>query len=89
MSHLPGSPSPEARAALAAYEDAAHDLASKLRECTSGKQLAAKGFEHDVSLSAELDVLGLRTHPAGQCLCHVEEDMSARDAAPACLTFAD
>lgn len=57
MSHLPGSPSPEARAALAAYEDAAHDLAGKLRECSSGKQLAAKGFEHDVSLSAELDVL--------------------------------
>jgi 2-phosphosulfolactate phosphatase len=53
---LGGRPSPEARAAVAAFRDAAPDLASMLAGCTSGRELAARGLAADLDLAAEHDV---------------------------------
>jgi 2-phosphosulfolactate phosphatase len=56
--HLPGTRSPEALAAVAAFEAAAPDLAAHMHRCGSGKELIAQGFAADVDLAAQLDVSG-------------------------------
>jgi 2-phosphosulfolactate phosphatase len=53
---LGGRPAPEARAAVAAFLDAAPDLASVLASCTSGRELADRGLADDLALAAEHDV---------------------------------
>jgi 2-phosphosulfolactate phosphatase len=53
---LGGRPSPEARAAVAAFRDAAADLPATLAGCASGRELAARGHAADLRLAAELDV---------------------------------
>ena len=52
---LAGRPSPEARAAVAAFL-AADDLAATLADCASGRELAARGPAADLPLAAEHDV---------------------------------
>jgi 2-phosphosulfolactate phosphatase len=54
--HLPGTRSPEAQAAVAAFEAAVHDLAALLQQCSSGKELVELGFASDVELAGQLDV---------------------------------
>lgn len=56
IQHLPGSLSPEAQLALDAFRAAEPDLLARLKQCASGKQLIAMGFENDVPLIAETDV---------------------------------
>jgi 2-phosphosulfolactate phosphatase len=56
IAHLPGRPSPEARAALAAYRAAEADLAGFLAGCASARELAELGFAGDLPLAAELNV---------------------------------
>jgi len=51
---LGGRPSPEARAAVAAFRQ--HDLPHDLLACASGRELAALGRAAEVHLAAELDV---------------------------------
>jgi 2-phosphosulfolactate phosphatase len=53
---LGGRPSPEARAAVAAFLDAAADLPATLAGCVSGRELAARGHAADLRLAAERDV---------------------------------
>jgi 2-phosphosulfolactate phosphatase len=53
---LGGRPSPEARAAVAAFLDAAADLPATLAGCVSGHELAARGHAADLLLAAERDV---------------------------------
>jgi 2-phosphosulfolactate phosphatase len=53
---LGGRPSPEARAAVAAFLDAAVDLPAALAGCASGRELAARGHAGDLRLAAEHDV---------------------------------
>jgi 2-phosphosulfolactate phosphatase len=53
---LGGTPSPEARAAVAAFLDAAADLPAVLAGCVSGRELAARGEAADLRLAAEHDV---------------------------------
>jgi 2-phosphosulfolactate phosphatase len=53
---LGGDPSPEARAAVAAFLDAAPDLPAALATCASGLELAARGLAADLRLAAEHDV---------------------------------
>jgi 2-phosphosulfolactate phosphatase len=53
---LGGHPSPEARAAVAAFLDAAPDLPSVLAGCASGRELAARGLTADLRLAAAHDV---------------------------------
>jgi 2-phosphosulfolactate phosphatase len=48
--------SAEARAAVAAFLDAAPDLPSVLAGCASGRELAARGLAADLRLAAEHDV---------------------------------
>ena len=56
LSNLEGRPSPEARAAVAAWLDAKDSIETVLAECVSGKQLAANGLRDDVVYAGELDV---------------------------------
>jgi 2-phosphosulfolactate phosphatase len=55
LSVLPGARSPEAKAAVAAFEHAAADLEAFLRCCGSGRELVERGFVGDVTLAAALD----------------------------------
>ncbi|TVR57888.1 MAG: hypothetical protein EA426_11230 [Spirochaetaceae bacterium] len=55
IAQLPGRLSPEALAALAAFRAAEPDLLTALTQCSSGKELIAMGFEHDIPPTAELD----------------------------------
>jgi 2-phosphosulfolactate phosphatase len=56
LTALGGRPSPEARAAVAAFLDAAPDLPATLASCTSGRELVARGLAADLDLAAEHDV---------------------------------
>ncbi len=55
ISRLPGSPSPEARLAAAAFEHYKADLPAALGRCVSGRELIERGYADDVTLAAELD----------------------------------
>jgi 2-phosphosulfolactate phosphatase len=48
--------SPEARAALAAFQSAADDLPAVLAACSSGRELIERGYAGDVAYAAQLDV---------------------------------
>jgi len=47
--------SPEARAAVAAYDAVAQDLPTMLHDCAGGRELTQYGFPEDVAIAAELD----------------------------------
>src|SRR5207249_999853 len=53
---LPGRRSPEADAAVAAFEARADRLAETLAACASGRELVERGYPQDVDLAARLDV---------------------------------
>lgn len=53
---LGGSLSPESQTAVTAFRDSEADISSRLRQCVSGRELIAKGFEQDVVLAAQVDV---------------------------------
>lgn len=53
---LPGTRSPEARAAIAAFETAAPNMAGFLKSCASGRELVERGFEADVLLASDLNL---------------------------------
>jgi 2-phosphosulfolactate phosphatase len=50
--------SPEARAAVAAYDAVADDLPALLHECVGGRELTQYGFSADVAIAAEVDESG-------------------------------
>jgi 2-phosphosulfolactate phosphatase len=52
---LPGSRSPEASIAVAAFVTALTDLRGALASCASGVELAQRGFPDDIELAAQLD----------------------------------
>jgi 2-phosphosulfolactate phosphatase len=52
--HLPGARSPEALAAVAAFEAASSKLGDHLRRCSSGRELIERGFPDDVDVAAQL-----------------------------------
>lgn len=56
VSQLNGSLSPEACAALAAFRHAYAETELLMKQCGSGKELIARGFEDDVVLASALDV---------------------------------
>ncbi|NIK55881.1 2-phosphosulfolactate phosphatase [Kribbella shirazensis] len=47
--------SPEARAAVAAYDTVAGDLPRQLHECAGGRELTQYGYPEDVAIAAEVD----------------------------------
>ena len=53
---LTGRLSPEARIAVAAFESVRESLREQLLSCSSGRELAERGFTADVELAAEVDV---------------------------------
>jgi 2-phosphosulfolactate phosphatase len=56
LAAMTGNPSPEARAAIAAYRDAADNLPEILSQCVSGRELSEKGWQADVEYAAQLNV---------------------------------
>jgi 2-phosphosulfolactate phosphatase len=56
LSFLNGSLSPEAEIAVSAFDAFKKDLWGKLKKCSSGKELIARGFEFDVELAAAFNV---------------------------------
>lgn len=52
---MTGDPSPEARAAIAAFRDAERILPEVLSQCASGRELSEKGWQADVSYAARLN----------------------------------
>ncbi|PHJ67611.1 lipoprotein [Nostoc linckia z18] len=56
LSYLRGSLSPEAEAAVAAFQAFRQDLVGYLKKCSSGKELIEKGFEPDVKLAAAFNI---------------------------------
>jgi 2-phosphosulfolactate phosphatase len=56
LSRLSGSRSPDARAAVAAWSDAASDIKATLLGCPSGQELLERGREDDVHYAAEAGV---------------------------------
>ena len=53
---LPGAKSPEAAAAIAAFESAQNTLREVLKASSSGRELIEKGFVQDVELAAQFNV---------------------------------
>jgi 2-phosphosulfolactate phosphatase len=53
---LPGPKSPEARAAIAAFEAARGKLREVIRACSSGRELIEGGYGSDVELAADWDI---------------------------------
>jgi 2-phosphosulfolactate phosphatase len=55
LSRLPGSRSPEADAAVAAFERYRGELYDAIRHCSSGRELEARGQTNDLALASALD----------------------------------
>lgn len=53
--HLAGSRSPEAQLAEDAFVAAADVLLERLSDCSTGRQLAQRGFGHEIEFAAELN----------------------------------
>jgi 2-phosphosulfolactate phosphatase len=56
LAELPGTPSPEAEMAIAAFARFRQNLSGALLRCGSGKELVERGFALDVDLAAEYAV---------------------------------
>ncbi len=56
INHLAGHLSPEAMSAAAIFRESKSRIGDYLRQCSSGKELAAQGFVNDVILAAQLNV---------------------------------
>jgi len=56
LSYLEGNLSPEAQSAVAAYRGVCQSLKHLIKQCGSGQELIARGFEQDIDLSLEIDV---------------------------------
>jgi 2-phosphosulfolactate phosphatase len=56
LCHLPGTKSPEAIAAITAFERAGQILTDVIAQAGSGRELIERGFVRDVELAAALDV---------------------------------
>lgn len=54
LASMTGHPSPEARAAIASFLDAADRLPEVLSECASGRELSEKGWSADVGFATRL-----------------------------------
>lgn len=55
IAQLPGTCSPEASVAKAAWNCAKEDLGKFLESCASGRELTERGYQQDVRLAAELN----------------------------------
>jgi len=48
--------SPEAQSAVAIFEDARGDLLNRLMNCSSGREVSARGYDDDVQMAGEIEV---------------------------------
>ena len=80
LSLLPGTRSPEADLAVAAFERFRGDLPGVLSRCGSGKELIERGFRADVELAAEFGVSRAVPMLAGGRFCAAPETESTGQA---------
>lgn len=76
---LPGSLSPEAAAAVAAFERAATSLKATLRTSSSGLELEQRGYAADVDFAAELDACSAAPQLVEGAFVLVESDAGTPD----------
>ncbi|MDQ3020888.1 MAG: 2-phosphosulfolactate phosphatase [Bacteroidota bacterium] len=55
ISYLKGNLSPESKSALSIFLNSKENLFDEIKQCSSGKELIARGFECDVDLACELN----------------------------------
>ena len=55
LSYLEGKLSPEAETAAAVFQSLKDNLVKVLRQCSSGKELIARGFDTDIELAAAIN----------------------------------
>lgn len=55
ISYLTGSISPESKTALTIFENTKSTLIDEIKQCSSGKELIARGFEKDILLACDLN----------------------------------
>ena len=55
LSYLSGSLSPESKSGLTVYEAYKSTLFAEIQNCSSGKELIARGFEKDILLASALN----------------------------------
>lgn len=55
LSHLPGTRSPEAAAAIEAFQGCQRDIPRLIAASSSGRELIERGFAEDVALASQLD----------------------------------
>lgn len=55
LASMAGDPSPEARAAIAAFRDAERVLPEVISQCASGRELTERGWRADVTYAARLN----------------------------------
>ena len=55
LGYMQGKLSPEAKAAMVAFQMFRANLASALSQCSSGKELISRGFDRDLELAADLN----------------------------------
>ncbi|AJH14399.1 2-phosphosulfolactate phosphatase [Myroides profundi] len=56
ISYLEDRLSPESKASLAIFKSSQETLLSDIKECSSGKELIARGFEKDVLLASDFNI---------------------------------
>jgi 2-phosphosulfolactate phosphatase len=56
LSYLTGKKSPEAEAAVAVFERFQHNLLGAIAQCSSGKELIARGFSEDIELATSFNI---------------------------------
>lgn len=67
LGYLDGKKSPEAEAAVATFQGFKNNLATALKQCSSGKELIARGFTKDIELACAINTsncVPLLTHNA-------------------------
>jgi 2-phosphosulfolactate phosphatase len=75
VNYLPGTHSPEARSAAAAFTLEA-ELGRTLEQCGSGKELLERGYAEDVRLAAQLNVSEAVPHLLDGAYTLFEPDVS-------------
>jgi 2-phosphosulfolactate phosphatase len=77
---LAGDCSPEARAAVAVFEQCHADVPGVLTRCASGKELIERGFAADVVLAGQVDVS--QSTPLLHVACYIDHARAIALPAP-------
>ncbi|MBD1809133.1 2-phosphosulfolactate phosphatase [Microcoleus sp. FACHB-SPT15] len=80
LSYLDGRLSPEAEVAVAAFQNLKGNLVTALEQCSSGKELVARGFAKDVELAAAINI--------SSCVPSLADNAYRKNGSKACVDAA-